>query len=225
MLERNSPLHFFLPSLHHCMAARITLLLSLSLLTGCFSTHLLQEHNTAELQRLVTSTERSLALVVKEQHKDSSRGHQFLLGILPVARVFTDNIAETVVAKLQYHAGKEGLGLVARSAPSSAAPRLDVTIVNAAVNGYDLIIFRRPSAHVTLRGTLYTAGGGEYTCEERGSDSTLSRFAFSSDLNQVLESAVGTATERLLHCLGLSSQHTLHNSVAPSPTADEGQSL
>jgi len=188
------------------MAFRIPLLLSFVLLTGCFSTHLQQDNNTAEIRSLVNSTQRSLALEVHDSHRSSSRGYQFLLGILPVARIFTDNICDTVTSKLQYHAGREGLGLHTRSAALSTIPRLHITVVDLTVNGYDLVIMRRPAAHITLRGTLSTAGGGEYTCEERGSDSTLSRFAFSSDLNQVLESAVGTAAAKLLRCLSLSDQ-------------------
>lgn len=201
------------------------MLLSLALLAGCFSTHLLQDNNVAELQHLVTSTQRNLALEVGDSQRDSSRGYQFLLGIVPIARIFTDNIYETVVAKLQFHAGKDGLGLPARSGGLSTIPRLHVTIVDVTLNGYDLVIVRLPAAHIALRGILYTAGGGEYTCEERGSDSALSRFAFSSDLNQVLESAVDSAAAKLLRCLGLSGQQPFNEPIARSYPIDSHGSL
>lgn len=204
------------------MAPRIALLLSLIVVSGCFSTHLRQETNTADLQRLVGSTERKLLLQVHNPFKDSSLGYQYLLGILPLARIFTDTMYETVVAKLQYHAGKDGLGLPARPELSSTTPRLEVTIVSAAVNGYDLIFVRRPAAGVTLRGTLFTSTGDEFTCERSGSEATTSRFAFASDLNQVFESAVDTASAQLLDCLHLTSQQASNGSVGLSYTSDIG---
>lgn len=192
------------------MLPRLAFLTVPVLLLGCFSTHLIDEQQKDELQRLVRSAHHSLPLVVTHPDGDSSHGYQFMLGILPLTRIFTDTISETVVGKLQLHAGRAAVGLPSYSPSISELPRLEVVISSVSINGYDLVIFRRPSAHITLRGALLTHNGTRRSCEVSGEDSRTTRFAFSSELNQVLATAADSAAEKLLTCLGLiSSGHSI----------------
>jgi hypothetical protein len=186
------------------MSSRTALLILLVLtFSGCFSTHLTEDGSSVELARLVQSAEHRMSLTVHNPHSGSSHGYQFLLGIVPLARVFADTLSATVSAKLQYHAGVAGIGLKQVDHGDGKHPHLEVVISSVSINGYDALVFRRPSAFITLRGSLSTASGARRTCEESAEYTETTRFAFAPQLNQVLTAAVSAAAEKLIYCLGL----------------------
>lgn len=183
---------------------RIAPLMIPILLLGCFSTHLIDQEPRDDLQRLVQSSHYTLPLVVTNPQSHSSHGYQFVLGIFPLTRIFTDTISETVTAKLQLHAGRAAIGLTTPKLTPTDLPRLEVVITSVSINGYDLLVVRRPSAHITLQGVLLTPDGNSRSCEVMGEHTETTRFAFSPQLNQVLASAVDSAAEKLIACLGWS---------------------
>lgn len=176
-------------------------------LTGCFSTHLISDEPVKDLAQLVQSADSPVELLIQNPGSDSSHGYQFLFGLIPITRVFTESASDTVVAKLQLNAGRAGIGLHRSSTPNRAlsdrTPRLDVSVESISVNGYDLIIFRRPSASITLRATLFTPDRAPRICEASGHHSEITRFAFARELNDALGAATDLAANKLLACLGL----------------------
>jgi hypothetical protein len=128
-----------------------------------------------------------------------------MLGVLPIARVFTEDLEAIVASRLQFHAGRAGYGLISSGNAPTDRPRLIVTISEATINGYDLLFIRRPSAFMVLEGTLVDQSGVVNRCAESGSYSELSKFAFADDLTRALESAADNAALRLTKCLGISA--------------------
>jgi hypothetical protein len=182
---------------------RKTLLLILPLsLFGCFTTHLNTYESTPGLDSLVSSAEHSLPLNVINPSPDVSRGFQFLLGIIPTSRVFTEDLEAIVTSRLRFHAGSAGYGLTTHDKSPINGPRLIVNISDAKINGYDLLFIRRPSASVTLEGSMFNQSGLVSSCLESGTHSELSKFAFESDLIHALEEAADQAARKLTSCLG-----------------------
>ncbi len=186
------------------MLRAISLLLS-PLLTGCFTTHLVPDEPWAELDRLVEVSPKRLPVVVYDPASDVSHGYQFLPGILPFSRVFAERASDVVVARLQLHAASAGVGLYKRSPDTQPSSRLEVNISSLDIDGYDLIVFRRPSARVTLSGTLFSSDGLPQVCSEVGEHSEIKRFAFAPELNRALSIATDIAAKKLLECLGITN--------------------
>lgn len=181
-----------------------SLLMLISLLfAGCFSTHLENYKAEPELDELIQSAEHQIPLYINDPNSDSSRGFQFLLGIIPTARIFTDDLKDIVTAKLQYHAGSAGYGLIAVPEAPTNKPRIVVNVTYASINGYDLLFTRRPSAAITLEGNIFNHEEIVATCSESGNFSELSKFAFAEDLTRTLATAADQASQKLLICLGV----------------------
>lgn len=176
-------------------------------LSGCFTTHLTDSAAVPELDSLVESAQVHIPLYVSNPLEGSSHGYQFLLFVLPITRVFPDELQQLVTTKVTTHAGFAGYGLLSRLPAGTPLPRLEVSIEAASVNGYDLLVTRRPSASVTLRGRLFTRDATTRDCETSGSHSEFSRFAFARDLQAALERAVDAASKELVLCLGLTARH------------------
>jgi hypothetical protein len=187
------------------MLLRVLCLLLPCAFVGCFATHLVHDLPLAETSRLVESSPQYLALEVHDPIRDSSHGYQFLLGILPISRIFAEDAKRVVISKLQLLAALAGTGLSEEPHHTRAASRLVVTIASIDIDGYDLIVFRRPSAQVTLTGTLYAPDSPPQTCTQVGAYSEVTRFAFSPELNRALEMAAFNAAQNLLACLGIAS--------------------
>jgi len=182
-------------------------------LCGCFTTHLNNYENTPGLDSLVSSAEHALTLNVVNPSPNVSRGFQFLLGILPTSRVFTEDLEAIVTSRLQFHAGSAGYGLTSSDKSPHTQPTIMVNISDATINGYDLLFIRRPSAYVTLEGTLFNHSGVVTGCVESGSYSELSKFAFESDLTRALESAADQAAQKLTKCLGIGTDLDAQHAV------------
>jgi hypothetical protein len=177
----------------------------ITLTTGCFATHLVHDEPLEELDRLVESSPQGLSLVVHDPIHDVSHGYQFLLGILPIARVFAEDARQVVAARLQLNAAESGVGLSQKFQATKRSRKLEVTISSLEIDGYDLLVFRRPSAQITLTGKLFSSGGLLRACTQVGEHSEITRFAFSPDLTRALSLAADAAAKKLLACLDVTS--------------------
>jgi hypothetical protein len=172
-------------------------------LSACFRAELGRFETPPEIDNLADSASRHLALSVTNPRADSSHGYQFLLFIIPVTRVFPDGLAELVATKLTMYAGFSGNGLHQDLKADHPTSRLTAHVDSVSVNGYDLLVTRRPSASITLRAALYTRDGSIRECKARGSFSEFSKFAFEEELRHALDRATDAAARELLECLGL----------------------
>jgi hypothetical protein len=189
-------------------------LLTLSLLTGCFSTTLPPIPAPAALPRLVSAADTRVPLYLSTPQDTDRLGFQYLLMALPVSRIYSAHLADLIRTSLTTQAGFGRVGLVAPSRLTPMPiPRLMVNVRSVSVNGWDLLIIRRPSASITLSAEYYTSTGRAQACEVTGSHSKLSPFAFERDLNEVLELASDDAARQLLACLRLGDTTTLHDST------------
>jgi hypothetical protein len=82
-------------------------------------------------------------------------------------------------------------------------PHLTVIVKDVRISGYDLIFVRRPSASLTLSGTLKLPNHAPRVCEATADSSEVTKFAFSSELNAVLQESFTTSARELFDCLQL----------------------
>lgn len=187
---------------HAMLGRQITPLLLLGiLLQGCFSTRLTSFTPPDHLGELTESAAIQIPMLVTNEVEDQSHGFQFLLGFIPVTRIFPDSLSEMVTAKMATYAGFRNFGLVARASNVSAVPRVETSIEEVRINGYDLLVARRPSASVSLRAVLLTRDGVRRECHGAGSFAEFSRFAFERDLEHALEEAVDRAAQQTIKCI------------------------
>lgn len=144
-----------------------------------------------------------MPLYLSNPFEDKGSGFQFLFFILPISRVFPDGLSQLVTSKLTTHAGFGKYGLLQTPLGSRPSARLEVEVREVEVQGYDLVVVRRPSASITLSATLHTTDGVSRACQTSGSYSEFARFAFVPDLENVLEQATDRAAQELIRCLGL----------------------
>lgn len=173
-------------------------------LSACFSTHLPALDHHASIQRLSQLANTELALSVNSEAVDGVAGFQFLT-VVPVTRVYTPNFNEDLRAQLSLDAGLRGYRTVSpESAGGSSTNHLYVTVQELTVSGYCYFIMRQPHAQITLRGELSAPDGHLISsCETAASSSFTARFAFSTELNEVLRISITDASAQLFTCLGI----------------------
>jgi hypothetical protein len=195
-----------LSSLKHSRTYALIAALSFVLtLSGCFSTHLSSFEPSQHLEELSQSAAISLPLDVSNPFAGQSRGYQFLLGLLPVSRVFPDSLSDMVTAKLITHAGFNNVGLIRAITTGSPSPpqtpSVRVSITSVSISGYDLLLTRRPSASITLRASLHSNAGAVRECHGSGDYAEFARYAFERELENALEQAADSAARQVIECL------------------------
>lgn len=184
---------------------------------GCFSTHLPTLDAPPELIRLehLAHTHLNLTIEVSEVTASSMVGLQYILGFLPITRVYTSDLTQSVDNLVRLEAGLRGVACTASSAntphlarpPKRGIPTLTIVVDDLSVNGYDLLVLRRPSASITLTGYL-TSGPPEtlqqrtLQCSAVAEESFSSSYAFEDELNEALRRAIIRAAGMVLDCLG-----------------------
>lgn len=170
---------------------------------GCFSSTLSSTTVAPrEVERLRILADKHLPLSLKlTSPRDAAVGYQYILLALPVARVYAPSLLRDLIDGLTTAAASSGYSVDLLQPSQAASPRLEVVASDITVSGYDLLVVRRPSASITLKGTLSSPAGVDRVCEVVGSETRTSRFAFTPELEEVLRESVDKATRKLLSCL------------------------
>lgn len=171
--------------------------------SGCFANQIGPFPEPPHLGALVESAEIQIPLYVQDSTSNQSHGYQFLLFILPVSSVYADQLSKLVTHQITTQAGFGKYGMLQPHPGTRPIPRLEVTVKQASINGYDFLITRRPSASISLAGTLYDQSGAPRECRVEGSYAEFSRFAFNPDLDNAIEKATELAAKELVRCLRL----------------------
>lgn len=206
-----------------CRGAHILLISVTYGLLGCFSTTLPPLDAPPELARLerLASTPVTLHVEVSDELASSLVGLQYVLGFIPVTRVYAPELARTVTNLVRLEAGLRGIactmpGDTTHDSPRRSSPTLTVVVDDLSVNGYDLLVLRRPSAAITLtgcitrpqRGVAVSEGLQQRTqqciqqCSAHADESFTSSYAFEAELNEALRRAIIRAAGMVLECLG-----------------------
>jgi hypothetical protein len=80
---------------------------------------------------------------------------------------------------------------------------LEITIRDLTVNGYDLLVVRKPTASVTMSARLFEDGKLARACEERYIATNTAHYAFAAELQNALSESLLHGSYKLLDCLGL----------------------
>lgn len=173
-------------------------------LSACFSAELPPLSAPSGLAKLRRLSDQTIPLTITTQGAESTRrGFQYLFVVVPFSRVYTPHIREDLELQLSVAAGLRGYNLSTSKVDDRSAERLEVSISSLEVNGYDLLILRKPTSSTALKGTLYRGEEMLRSCEVSEVASANAAYAFAGELQSAESEALLAASNKLLDCLGL----------------------
>ena len=177
----------------------------ITLLTGCFASELPPVEPPSGLEKLLSVSDSALPVRIQtEGFSDSSLGHQYLFFVIPLTRVYAPAVATDLRTQLSVACGMRGYRCSEEPTPASAR-MLEITIRDLTVNGYDLLVMRKPTASVTMAAKLYEKGQVTRACEESYTATNTAHYAFAAELQNALGESLLHGSYKLLDCLGLAS--------------------
>ena len=109
--------------------------------------------------------------------------------------------------QLSIAAALRGYNLIRHQPPSPPPTRLEVSISSLTINGYDLLVVRKPTASVSIKGSLYRDNQLTRECEATSVASSAASYAFAGELQTAEAEVLLNASADLLNCLGLDELH------------------
>ena len=173
-----------------------------TLLTGCFASELPPVEPPSALEKLLSVSDSTLPVRIQTQaFNERSLGHQYLFFIIPLTRVYTPTLTSDLRTQLSVACGMRGYRC-SEEPTSSSVRMLEITVQDLSVNGYDLVVVRKPTASVTLSAKLYEKEHLIRTCEESYTATNTAHYAFAAELQSALEESLLHGSYKLLDCLG-----------------------
>lgn len=156
------------------------------------------------LEKLIAVSDSTIPTSLDPQGlNERSLGHQYLFFAIPLTRVYVPSLERDTLMELSVACGMRGYRCESGKPSSSTRRSLSIMLRDVSVNGYDLLVVRKPTASVTLAGTLTQDGVVTRSCEESVSATNTSHYAFNAELQHALGEALLQASYKLLDCLGL----------------------
>lgn len=182
-----------------------------TLLCGCAATVLDPPPSDPVVAQLSARNRTELQLEVSALPSSTRVGSQFLLVLLPMKGVYLgDGGAGQVELTLRRALALAGYRVTtslpdATAAPAArVTPKLRVTVLGLSLSAYDLLLTRRVSATLSLKGELLDAQGQPIRSTQiTASEAEFARYGFAPQLERQLRSASETAIQLLLARLGL----------------------
>lgn len=175
-------------------------------LTGCFSTNLEPLEAPSGLEKLEAVSDTTIPIrLTTNGFQDRSLGFQYLFMAIPVARVYAPNLENDIKLELSVAGGLRGYRFV--DAANSSENLLDITIGELSVDGYDLLVVRKPTSSVTMTARLTRNGEVLRECVESYQASNSAHYAFAGELQQALSESLLHCSYKILDCLGLKGSH------------------
>ena len=174
------------------------------LLTGCFSTELIPLEPPSGLEKLINLSDSNVPVQIQTAgFHDHFVGHQYLFFAIPMTRIYLPSLEADTRMQLSVACGMRGCRCT-ESATQGATRVLEITIRDVSVNGYDLLVVRKPAASVTMSAELLENGEVVRSCEESYTATNTTHYAFTSELQSALSEALLQGSYKLLDCLGMS---------------------
>ncbi len=183
--------------------ARILALVAPFFLTGCFSTELAPLEAPSGLEKLINLSDANVPVQIQTAgFHDHYLGHQYLFFAIPMTRIYVPDLEANTRMQLSVACGMRGYRCT-ESNTQGAKRVLHITIRDVSVNGYDLLVVRKPAASVTMAAQLVENGEVVRACEESYTATNTSHYAFANELHFALSEALLHGSYKLLDCLGM----------------------
>jgi hypothetical protein len=178
-------------------------LITATLLTGCFSSELPPIAAPSGLEKLLSVSDSAIPVTIRTaEFNERSLGHQYLFFLIPLTRIYVPTLTTDIRTQLSVACGIRGYRC--SEEPTSTSKRmLEITIRDLTVNGYDLLVVRKPTASVTMSARLFEDGKLARACEERYIATNTAHYAFAAELQNALSESLLHGSYKLLDCLGL----------------------
>lgn len=174
----------------------------ITLLTGCFASEVPPVEPPSALEKLLSVSDSTLPVRIQTQaFNERSLGHQYLFFIIPVTWVYTPTLTSDLRTQLSVACGMRGYRC-SEEPTASSVRMLEITVQDLRVNGYDLLVVRKPTASVTLSAKLYEKGQLMRTCEESYTATNTAHYALAAELQSALGESLLHGSYKILDCLG-----------------------
>jgi hypothetical protein len=180
---------------------------ALTLLTGCFASELQPLEPPPALEKLLSVSDSAIPVRIQtEGFEDRSLGSQYLFFIIPVTRVYAPTLETDLRTQLSIACGMRGYRC--REEPTTTSQRvLEITVRDLNVDGYDLLVVRKPTSSVTIAARIVENGEVVRACEDSYTATNTSHYAFAAELQHALGESLLHGSYRILDCLGLKQTH------------------
>lgn len=178
-------------------------------LTGCFPMEVTSLEAPSGLEKLIAVSDSNIPVSIDTRgYQNRSLGHQYLLLALPVTRIYLPSLESDAAMQLSVACGMRGYRCSHNNPltpePSNSRPQtLSISVTDVSINGYDLLVVRKPTASVTLAGELRRGTEVVRSCEESASATNTAHYAFNAELQHSVGESLLQASYKLLDCLGL----------------------
>jgi hypothetical protein len=182
--------------------ARIVGVLASLALTGCFSTELTPLEPPSGLEKLEAVSDTTVPIRLQTNGlQERSLGFQYLFMAIPVSRIYVPHLQSDVRQQLAVAGGLRGYRFT--DASDSSNLLLEIAIEELSVNGYDLLVVRKPTSSVTMKARLSKDGQVVRECVESYRSSNSAHYAFAGELQHALSESLLHGSYKMLDCLGL----------------------
>jgi hypothetical protein len=176
-------------------------------LTGCFSTELEPLEPPSGLEKLESVSDTTIPVRLQTTGlQERTLGYQYLFMAIPLARVYAPNLENDLRLQLSVAGGLRGYRFIEPTDTSKLL--LEITVEELSVDGYDLIVVRKPTSSVTMKARLTRNGDVERECVESYQASNTAHYAFAGELQQALSESLLHGSYKLLDCLGFKGNHS-----------------
>jgi len=182
---------------------QILVLIALPLLTGCFSMELTPLEPPTGLDKLIDISDSTIPVQVHTNGlHERTLGHQYLMLALPLTRIYQPSLSSDAAMELSVACGMRGYHCSTNTQLGSKR-RLSVELLDVTINGYDLLVVRKPTASVTMSAQLFEDNRVVRSCEESTTATNTAHYAFNAELQHAIGEALLQNSYKLLDCLGV----------------------
>lgn len=182
---------------------QILVLIALPLLTGCFSMELTPLEPPTGLDKLIDISDSTIPVQVHTNGlHERTLGHQYLMLALPLTRIYLPSLSSDAAMELSVACGMRGYYCSTNTQPGSKRG-LTVELLDVTINGYDLLVVRKPTASVTMSAQLFEDDRVVRSCEESTTATNTAHYAFNAELQHAVGEALLQNSYKLLDCLGV----------------------
>jgi hypothetical protein len=131
---------------------------------------------------------------------ESFRGFQYLLMVIPFSRIYTPALEEDLLLQLSVASGMRGYAIDRVSESEERPLVVEIEIKSLSVNGYDLLVVRKPTATISLVARMFEHGALIRECPIEYTATDAAHFAFTTELQNALTESLLQSSYKMLDC-------------------------
>jgi len=181
------------------------------ILSGCFAVSLPPETPPDGLRKLTQLSDATLPVRIRTADlTESFRGFQYLFMVIPFSRIYTPTLQDDLLLQLSVAGGMRGYAIDRVGETEERPLVVDIEIKNLSVNGYDLLVVRKPTATISFVARMFEHGTLIRECPVEYTATDAAQFAFTTELQSALTEALLQSSYKMLDCFEIQHISAVH---------------